>query len=247
MNKNIIPDPTDNALSGSTHIDRPSWSSPTLDSVDDGNQHPDDNCTWINSPAIDEWTVTVEEGERTFTSTEPARVALTGIRHHTPGLDFTGDRITVTGDLMPGDDGAFGLQLTAPTARRLAAALTLAADVMDGEGEDETPVTREKCDRIPCDHAYRGGQHAVGEHSVNWMRASDLGIEVSANAIEDAPWATRVRMGDAAEVLEQPEVTRLVTALLNAQESATQANIKTQLDTVRLLEADLKDAKEGPR
>lgn len=246
MNKNIIPDPTDNKSSTNAQIDRPYWSAPQLDVVDDGNQHPDDNCTWINSPAIDEWTVTVEEGERTFTSAEPARVALTGIRHHAPGLDFTEDRITVTGDLMPGD-GAFGLQLNAPTARRLAAALTLAADVMEGEGDDEVPATRDECDRIPCDHAYRGGQHAVGEHAVNWMRASDLGIEVSAHAIEDAPWATRVRMGDAAEVLEQPEVTRLVTALLNAQETATQANLKTQLDTVRLLEADLRDAKEGQR
>lgn len=225
MNKNIIPDPTDYKPSTNAQIDRPAWADPVLDSLDDGNQHPDDNCTWNNSPAIDEWTATVEEGGRTFTGSEPARVALSGVRHHAPGLDFTDDRITVTGDLMPGDDGAFGLQLTAATARRLAAALARAADVMEGRGE-VVLAPREKCTRFPCDHAFRGGRHAVGVHAVNWMRASEFGVDVAAAAIEDEPWMTRIEVANVALDLEPREVTRLVSVLVQANETATTSNLE---------------------
>lgn len=68
MDKNIIPDNPDNAMSEDAQIDRPLWSDPALDEVDDGNQHPDDDITWINSAPIDEWTVTAEEDGRTFGS-----------------------------------------------------------------------------------------------------------------------------------------------------------------------------------
>ena len=154
MDKNIIPDNPDNAMSEDAQIDRPLWSDPALDEVDDGNQHPDDDITWINSAPIDEWTVTAEEDGRTFTGQEPARVALQGIRHHVGGLDFTDDWISVTGDLMPGNDGAHGLHLTADTARRLSLALLKAAQVIDP------------------DHTWRGTRDSsvgviVGEYRLN--------------------------------------------------------------------------------
>lgn len=117
-----------------SNIARPDWADPTLDLVDDDNQHPEDNLTWVNSQPVDEWTAVVHEGvDRTFTGSEPVRVALSGLRHHAgPEVDFSQDQITVTGDLMPGDDGMFGLRLTAENARRLAAALTAAADLLEG-------------------------------------------------------------------------------------------------------------------
>lgn len=154
MNKNIIPDPARDDVSTGAHFRRPAWSDPTLDEVDDGNQHPDDDITWINSAPIDEWTVTAEEDGRTFTGQEPARVALQGIRHHVEGLDFTDDRINVAGDLMPGNDGAHGLHLTADTARRLALALLKAAQALDP------------------DHTWRGERDSsvgviVGEYRLN--------------------------------------------------------------------------------
>ncbi|WP_433954643.1 hypothetical protein [Janibacter indicus] len=131
MSKNIIPDPTQSGVSTDAQSRRPAWSDPALDVVDDGNQHPYDNITWVNSAPVDEWTVVTDEEGRTFTGREPARVALQGIRHHVEGFDFNDDHIIVTGDLTPGIDVMHGLELTAPTARRLALALLKAAQLLD--------------------------------------------------------------------------------------------------------------------
>lgn len=223
MSKNIIPDPTQSGVSMDALSRRPAWSDPALDDLDRGpGTHADDAGIWMKSRPVDQWTVVHEQDGQTFAASDPVRVFVSGFRHDTrPEFDWS-DSVHVEGDTDPG--GGNNL-MKADTARRLAAALVKAADLVEGLAGTDAVVGREACDRRPCDAAYRGGTHAQGLHSVNWMRANECGVEVSADSVEDEPWSTRISIGGQSVDLQAPEVVRLVSALLNANETAADANL----------------------
>lgn len=113
------------------NITRPAWSDPTLDDPDRGPDHyshPLDGV-WFTSAPVDEWLVDEQVGGRAVTTDRPVTVRVHGFRHDDGHPAVWSDRVIVDGETSPGDES----MMSATTARRLAAALTAAADLLEAD------------------------------------------------------------------------------------------------------------------
>lgn len=112
-----------------SNITRPTWADPALDDPDRGPDHyshPLDGV-WFTSAPVDEWLAVEQVEGRTVTGDRPVVVRVHGFRHDDGHPAVWSDRVIVDGETSPGDES----MMSAATARRLAAALTKAAELID--------------------------------------------------------------------------------------------------------------------
>ena len=83
------------------------------------------------------------------------------------------------------------------------------------------------CTNFPCDFAYQRREHRPGQAcAAGWLDDMDHPIRVWSHSDGPDDWSVAVAIGDEVAIIDLQRWSRLVGALVNAQETATEGNLR---------------------